>query len=216
MWPGRHVAHEAIDRPRQAFGVERHRTVHLGERPADLLGQAPAAGKAQHGGGQYGRHRVVLDDAEILLHEQAREFQRIVGWRGEGPVLAGEEIAQGVAVAGEPVRMMRGEIAGDRVQRLGTCGIGCGECGEYGGMAFVEQPMAFAQFGSIAVVEFEPCRFGKRDQAHGHAIGAGLERQMERFGRQCEHAASLAGHWTDRHARAGRSGEGSKARGFAP
>ena len=137
MWPGLHVAHEAIDRPRQAFGIERHRTVHRGERAAEFLGQAPAAGKAQHGGGQHGGVVVVLDDAEILLHQPAGEFQRIAGRRGEVPVLAGQLVAQRVAVASEPVRMMRGEIVGDHVQCLGTRGIGGGERGEYIGMTFV-------------------------------------------------------------------------------
>ena len=61
--------------------------------------QPPAAGEAQYGGGEHRTVIGLLDDAEVLLHQPAGQFQRIAGQGSEIPGLAGQRVVQQVAVA---------------------------------------------------------------------------------------------------------------------
>jgi hypothetical protein len=91
-----HLRHEAIDGGRETLRVVRHGAMHRDKRLAEFFMQSPAAGKAQHGSSEAWTVIGILDDAEVLLHEAAREFQWIVRQRGKVPCLVGEGIVQSV------------------------------------------------------------------------------------------------------------------------
>ncbi len=178
------VLHEAIDRARQALAIQRHRGVHRGQGPAELFGETPAAGKAQHGGGQQGALIIRLDQAQVLLHQQPGHRQRICAGVGQVPDFIGQAVVQPVAVAAEPGGVMRRQIGGDHGQRLRTRGVGLRQGGKYIRMLGSQQAPPLREFLGVALIQFEPGGFGQRDQSDRHAVGAGLERQVDGLRRQ--------------------------------
>ena len=168
-------------RPRQPLAVERHPGMDLGERPAKFLMQPPAAGKAQHCGGQARSIRRRLDQAQILLQQTPGELERVV--RRDIPVLAAQAIADCHVVLFEPVRVNPGQVFDDHRQRFGARGFRTRFRPEHLRVALGQQAVTFRDLRRITRVDFEPFRFGRGHESHGHSIRSGFERQVDRFWR---------------------------------
>ena len=68
---------EGVDLRRQLVGVVGDGAVHVGHRPAELVGQPPVRGEAQRRGVEVGSAVAQDHEAEVLLHEPAGRVERV-------------------------------------------------------------------------------------------------------------------------------------------
>ncbi len=148
------------------------------ERMAKLFGEPPARRETEHGSGQARAGRIWLDQAEILLHQAAGEFERIAGRCREIPFLPGEAVAEAVTRAGEPSRVVGGKMGRGEGQHRVTGGGRPGQGREDLSMPLREQAAAEGDLFRVVAIDLEKGGDGNGDQAHGHPPRPRLEGQI--------------------------------------